>query len=114
MSAYKMKQTFPKTRTDAGAPLMPAMVKHRKIVERADIDATVDDPLTVKDDDEGHEVYVENESGNGQSFTLTDDLDFKIKNRNICDDPKKFKVRLHSFFACTSLVQKLRSPPKRS
>ena len=89
---------------------MPTVVKHRTIVERADTDATVGDPLMVKDDDEGHEVYFEIESGNeegkfrisrcnGQIFTLTDDLDFKIKNRyelllNIYDDPEKFKVRL--------------------
>jgi len=110
MTAYKMRQTLPKTGTDAEAPPMPTVVKHRTIVERADTDATVGDPLMVKDDDEGHEVYFEIESGNedgkfriskcnGQIFTLTDDLDFKIKNRyelllNIYDDPEKFKVRL--------------------
>ena len=111
MSAYKMKQTIPKkTGTDAEAPPMPTVVKHRKIVERADADTTVGDPLMVKDDDKGHEVYFDIESGNedgkfriskcnGQIYTATDDLDFKIKKSyelilNIFDDPEKYKVRL--------------------
>jgi hypothetical protein len=107
VSAYKMRQT-PAYRA-LNPPPLPVLVKHRTITERSDTDSVVGEPLSVKDDDEGHEVFFEivsgNEEGmfriskcNGQIFTVQDTLDFKVKNRyelliTAFDDPGKFKVR---------------------
>lgn len=109
VSAYKMKQTMPKTGADLGPPPLPILVKHRTVTERSDTDSIVGEPLSVKDDDEGHEVFFEIASGNeegmfriskcnGQIFTVQDTLDFKVKNRyelliTAFDDPGMFKVR---------------------